>query len=148
MVAASVIAAVTVGLTLANREMELENQLAQSHNQLEKIKGILGAPDAHVAQRAEPDGRIATMVVSHRANAMMLMAQHLPALSPGQSFQAWFATGDGRKISIGLLTASQGTLVADLPADTGTSFVALTVEPRGGSTVPSGNVVIAVPTGS
>jgi anti-sigma-K factor RskA len=148
MVAASVLAAVTLGATLANRETELEGQLAQSHSQLDKITGILGAPDARVAHRAESDGRTATMVLSHQANAMMLMAQGLPALSPDQSFQAWFATDDGRKISIGLLTASHGTLVADLPADTETSFVALTVEPRGGSATPSDNVVLAVPAGT
>ncbi|ALG12091.1 anti-sigma factor [Kibdelosporangium phytohabitans] len=145
-VAASVVAAVAVGFTMADREADLENQLAQSHSQVDRINAILGAPDAATQRRSEPDGRSATAVVSRQANAMLLTAHGLPALSPNQSFQGWFVTKDGRKTSMGLLHASQGTMVIpDLAAAKDTSFLAITVEPRDGSAAPTGNVVITVP---
>ncbi|ALG06301.1 anti-sigma factor [Kibdelosporangium phytohabitans] len=145
-VAASVVAAVTVGITMANREADLENQLAQSQSQVDRINTILGAPDATVQRRSEPDGRTATVVVSRRANGMVLTAQGLPPLSANQSFQGWFVTKDGTKTPMGLLHASHGTiLVPDLTAAKDTSFLAITVEPRDGSTTPTGNVIITVP---
>nr|WP_052479054.1 anti-sigma factor [Kibdelosporangium sp. MJ126-NF4] len=145
-VAASLVGIITLGIGMANREADLENQLAQSHSQVDRINTILGAPDATVTQRSEPDGRAVTAVISRQANGLVLTAKGLPALSPDQSFQGWFVTKDGRKSSMGLLPASHGTLlVRDLTTAKDTSFLAITVEPRAGSVSPSGNVMITVP---
>jgi anti-sigma-K factor RskA len=139
-------AAVVAGITWHNQTADLEHRLAQSHGQVDKINSILAAPDAQVAQRSGTDGSTVTVVMSRNANGMILMAQGLPALASTQSFQAWFVTPDGHKTAAGLLNASSGALVMpDLSAAASASFVALTLEPRGGSGTPSSNVVITVP---
>ncbi|MET0236927.1 MAG: anti-sigma factor [Kibdelosporangium sp.] len=142
--AATVLAAVTTGIALNDQSGELADQLATSHSRLDRVTAILGAPDAQVAKHSGADGRTVTMVMSRSANGTVLMAHGLPGLSPIHSFQAWFVTRDGKKTSAGVLNSSSGTLLAP-SASANTSSLALTLEPLGGSVVPSDNVVLAVP---
>lgn len=145
LVAASVLAAISLGIVLSNRAGTMAEQLAESHNQLDKITAILGASDAKLVQGSSVDGGTGTVVMSRDANGMVLMTHGLPVLSSDQSFQAWFVGQDGQKTSAGILDAGSGTMPAPA-ADV--SYLALTIEPRGGSLTPSNHVVLTIPTSS
>ncbi|MFD1051979.1 anti-sigma factor, partial [Kibdelosporangium lantanae] len=137
--AAGVAAAVSFGITWYNQASRLDDEIAQNQSQLDRINTILGAPDA---QTVHGTGGTLTVVMSHSANGMVITAHNLQAPTPAESLQAWSVTTNRQKIPLGLLNSSSGTiLVPDLAQAADISYVAITLEPRGGATTPSSHVV-------
>ena len=67
----------------------------------------------------------------------------LPAAGDGRTWQAW-TLADGQPVSAGLMTPDADGLavLADVARTPGTSVVALTVEPAGGSEAPTTQPVV------
>ena len=140
--AASVAASVVVGVTWHNESDQLGDQLAQSESQLARITAILGAPDARTVHGTDSAAGTITVVMSRSANGMVITTHGLKVPTSSESLQAWSVTTERRKISLGLLDSSSGTLVVpDLAAAADISYLAITLEPRDGSRTPSGRVV-------
>ena len=71
-----------------------------------------------------------------------LVSSTLPALRPSKTYQLWGVV-DGQPISLGLLGESPSESVFTLAGSSVPSQLRITVEPSGGSVVPSGAVVAA-----
>lgn len=69
-----------------------------------------------------------------------LVSSNLPALGSSETYQLW-AVVNGQPISLGLLGASPSNSVFTLAGSSAPSQLRITVEPSGGSVVPSGAVV-------
>ncbi len=69
-----------------------------------------------------------------------LVSSRLPALGPAATYQLWGVV-NGQPISLGLLGQSPSGSVFTLAGSSKTSQLRITVEPSGGSVVPSGAVV-------
>jgi len=67
----------------------------------------------------------------------------MPAAPAGQTYQAWYLV-DGQPASAGLMTVgSDGyAVLADITLVPGTSVVALTLEPAGGSDQPTSAPIV------
>lgn len=77
------------------------------------------------------------------SGAGYMVLVNLPAAGAGQTYQAWYIA-DGRPSSAGLLTVDgQGFAFLALPGQPGTSVIAMTVEPAGGSDQPTSNPILA-----
>jgi anti-sigma-K factor RskA len=71
-----------------------------------------------------------------------LVSSTLPALRPSKTYQLWGVV-DGQPISLGLLGESPSESVFTLAGSSVPSQLRITVEPSGGSVVPSGVLVAA-----
>lgn len=110
---------------------------------LSPAQQVVQAGDA-VEHAAEVDGVQVTVVTSAKEDRAVLLAAELPELEQGQVYQAWFVHPGGAVSSAGVLTdpGSDKQLSGD---PQGSSAVALTVEPEGGSQQPSSDPIGAIP---
>ncbi|TCO57353.1 anti-sigma factor [Actinocrispum wychmicini] len=135
--AASLVVAAGLGVGWITSNDRLEDQLAQSQNQLDKLQSVLSAPDAQVSTGTVEGGNV-TAVISRSRNGMVVLVHGLPALPANRVYQAWFTKPNGTVASAGILATSTGSLTADdLASGQGASGLAFTVEPMGGSSTPT-----------
>jgi anti-sigma-K factor RskA len=122
------VVASALGVTLANTPQNLD------------VATVLRADDAALAQQDVDGGRV-MLVVSRHADRMMLMAQ-LPPPPSGRTYQAW--TVDARYHSAGLLTPDGNAAALAMDHVGSVTAVAVTVEPDGGSPLPTSEPVATV----
>jgi anti-sigma factor RsiW len=138
--AASLLAAAGIGVGWITSNDDLENQLAQSQNQLDKLQAVLSSPDAQVSTVTIGNGS-ATAVISRNHNGMVVLVHGLPALPANHVYQGWFLKPGG-PISAGTLAATNGSMTADdLASAQGATGLAFTVEPSGGSSTPTAPII-------
>lgn len=125
------VVAAALGVTLANTNQNLDAVA---------VATVLRADDATLAQRDVDGGRV-TLVVSRHLDRMMLMAQ-LPPPPSGRTYQAW--TVDARYHSAGLLTPDGNAAALAMDHVGSVTAVAVTVEPGGGSPLPTSEPVVTV----
>jgi anti-sigma-K factor RskA len=140
-------AVVVVGLGTAmhGAEHRLDMDQQRSH----AIAAVLGAPDATMLTAKVTSGGNVTVVMSHRARALVLTAAGLPALPGARSYQLWLMGPGGPKSEGMLPTARSGMtgpmIVSGLaPGDK----VGLTVEPAGGSAWPTSAPILMLGLGT
>ncbi|GAA0963531.1 anti-sigma factor [Kribbella koreensis] len=110
---------------------------------------ILTQPDARTIHGAVTGGGQATVVLSSRQDAAVVLIRDLKPLPGHQTYQLWLIDAAHHARSIGLSTA--GTTLRPTVVNGGVSGqtdLAVTVEPDGGSatpTVPSGGLQPVVP---
>ena len=150
--------ALTSFLVFRQREGELRSEVASLSKRLEEQKDeialakseneLLSDPSARalmlMGTEAAPNAR-AKLVVDNKTGRALLVAQNLPAAPTGKAYQLWFiADGQplpGRTFS----TDSQGRAVLhdQIPeAGRKASIFAVTVEPAGGVSSPTGEKVL------
>jgi anti-sigma-K factor RskA len=132
-----VAAFVTVQGTQSDRD-----QLAQLSSQYSRFSDLLSTPDARLVSASGPNGSTATAVVSASRNELLFVSKDMPAPPADHVYQLWLIDGDGPH-SAGLLAPPSAPLVA-----TGLSNarkVAITVEPHGGSQVPTSDALMEIP---
>jgi anti-sigma-K factor RskA len=104
----------------------------------ELAAAALDDPDAGVATLATGDGRPAARVVVDEGTGYVLV-DDLPVLGPGETYQLWKLGGDV-PVSLGVIGDGRaGVAVVGVPA--GTTDMALSTEPAGGSPAPTGDIV-------
>lgn len=137
---------------LQNEIAGLHDTLAAQSNSLEQIianlpksppsnvitvslKGTNVQPDAHGQLIADPKEQSAVLVISG-----------LPKLEPNRTYQVWLISGGG-PVSAGLLSIDengQGVVIVTSNESIGSfKSLAISVEPQGGSPLPTGDIVVS-----
>ena len=98
------------------------------------LKGTAAQPQAQGQLRANPNSQSAVLVIAQ-----------LPKLEAGKTYQVWLIDG-GAPVSAGLLSVDengQGVLIVTSKETIGSfQTIAISVEPRGGSPQPTGEIVV------
>jgi anti-sigma-K factor RskA len=117
-----------------------DREVTQAQRQLDAVAAVLAAPDAKITT-ATVGGSRATVVVSHSQGKVAFVARSMPQLPADRSYQAWLIGPSGPR-SVGVLAAGTDPtpLVGDLASDQ--RRIGVTIEPRGGSSQPSGDLVM------
>jgi hypothetical protein len=136
-------AAVLAIVALGGWNLVLQQQQSQSDQRLAVLSAAVaaaGQPDSVVAQLTGTDTAAGASgyAVFPAAGTGYIVLTGLPAAGDGQAWQAWTIAGES-PASAGLMdVGSDGVAVLDgIVALPGTSVVALTVEPAGGSQQPT-----------
>lgn len=133
--------AVTLGLITHNAMRQLDSSRRQNH----MIAAVLGAPDVVMLTAAVRTGGTATLMMSHRRDALVFTAHGLHALPAAQAYELWLMGPDGDKPAGMLRSAAGGmagpAVVAGLgPGD----MIGLTVEPAAGSPRPTSAPILLI----
>ena len=139
--------AVTLGLGYWNHQLrqQLAEQAAALQVQQRALTAVAGGGQRwELAGTDQAPGASAVVIQGPDGSPAYLVVRDLPALPPDRTYQAWVIAG-GAPAPAGLLDSPRdGPAVAQLerpfsPGDT----VAVTIEPAGGRTAPSGPIVVA-----
>jgi anti-sigma-K factor RskA len=140
---AAVFAVAAIGMGTAMNGAE--HRLAAARGSSHAMAVVLGSPDAVLLTARVTSGGRATIVMSHRYDALVFTVSGLPALPAARSYQLW-VMGPGGPRSAGLLAAGPDgragpTVVSGLARG---DRVGLTVEPAGGSARPTARAILMV----
>lgn len=135
--AASLLVAAGIGVAWVTTNSQLQDKVAASQAELDKLQSVLSAPDAKVGRtNVGPNGN-ATVAISLDRNEMVVLVRGLPPLPANKVYQAWFVS-PGNAIPAGTLPVSNGTMTSnDVQMAKGAETLALTLEPTGGSQTPT-----------
>jgi anti-sigma-K factor RskA len=130
--AAVVVLVIVGGLVVANRSGgdDVPAEVAMREMALEAAN----QPGARTGQLTDADNTMAVQVIVDPQGHAFLMADVLPALEEGQTYQLWAAEGE-QMVSLGLLGSAPTMSVVGV--DQAVTTLALTIEPVGGSTGPT-----------
>jgi anti-sigma-K factor RskA len=155
--AAAVLALVSFGLSWQNRRIASELQrerieadaLIRNREQIDKLVGVLAAPDTVTVKLAGTgDAANANGVVKFNAKAgVVLYAADLPTLPVDKSYQIWLVPTNGAPISAGVLgpggRAWGRMWTGDVPVALQAKAFEVTIEPVGGVAQPTGLKVLS-----
>ncbi len=134
--AAAVVAVVGVGSTVWQ---PWDNSSPQT-TQISAADRVLGAPDAVKVTQKLASGGEATVVASKSLNRFVVMTRDLPPLEAGKIYEMWLQDAQEGMVPAGLMTAADATVV--LNGNVANAVGAgITVEPAGGSTVPTSDPI-------
>ncbi|MEO3860350.1 anti-sigma factor [Acrocarpospora sp. B8E8] len=133
--AASVAAAVTVGVVAVNTVQQRDRTLEETQQLLAATQNLLAAPDAVVRRVPMTGGGGATIVLSPHQGKLMF-ASDMPGLPSGQTYQMWLIGPTGIH-SAGLVDGGGGVRTATLAVPGEAERFGVTVEPAGGSRQPT-----------
>ncbi len=102
---------------------------------------IAKAPDA-VSKTASFRGGTVTVVMSRSLNQAVAKLDKVAAAGGTSSYQGWYIKSDG-PTNAGVLKADSNTTL--VPKLQGASEFDITLEPKGGSTVPTSKPILAIP---
>jgi hypothetical protein len=136
-------AGMLVALALGTLVLNTQHKLRVEEAHAGQIAAVLNAPDADIMTvRARTHGS-ATVVMSHRARALVLTTARLPALPSTECYQVWLM-GSHRVRSAGKLPAPKQGMTAPMVVTglTAGDRMGLTIEPAAGSPRPSSPPVL------
>jgi hypothetical protein len=136
--AAAAVVLVGTGATVA---WQATNDDDSSRVQPSATQRVLQAPDAErVTQRIGTDGARATLVRSKSMNQAVLLAENMPAPPTGKVYELWLQDAEKGMQPAGLMPdgASAVLLSGDAAEAVGAG---ITIEPQGGSHVPTSDPV-------
>jgi anti-sigma-K factor RskA len=138
--AASVVAAVGLGITQVSTQHQLDSAQATST----AIAKVLDAPDARIEATSATAGGAVTVVVSALQREAVVTTRGMPSLSSSRVYQVWVMSSSGAR-SVGLLSSTDhvGQLLAS--GVRSGDQIGITVEPSGGSSRPTTTPVATVP---
>ena len=131
--AASVVAAVALGITQLSAQHQLDQARATS------IARVVTAPDAHVETARTSAGGNVTVVTSAALREAVVSASGMASLPSSRVYQVWVLSPSGAR-SAGLMHGSS-LLAAIRPGDR----IGITVEPAGGTARPTTTPVAVLP---
>lgn len=140
-VAAAVLFAATAALGVI--VVRQNDQLDRTTAQAEEMSQILRAGDAQVTTVDKGEGGRMTVAMSRSENRMLVLAEDLPNLPDGKDLQVW--TGhNGTMISAGFLDPENGEALLAISGFGDADAIGVTLEPDGGSEVPTQPTVMEV----
>jgi anti-sigma-K factor RskA len=142
LVAAVSVAAAAV---LVVAQVHAQHQLEQARSRAAAVAAVLAAPDARAVTQATSAGGTATVVFSLRRHSMIFTSAGLPALPSGKVYELWLL-GPPRVRPAGLLAsavAGRSGPVLSRGLRHGDE-VGLTVEPDGGTRVPTTKPILVI----
>lgn len=101
----------------------------------QRMAAVLTQPDARTVHGAVSGGGQATVVMSARADAAVVVLKDLPRLRGDQTWQLWMIDPDRTAHSVGLAAGNLTTVLDN--SVTGMIAFSLTIEPKGGSRQPT-----------
>jgi hypothetical protein len=134
-------AVVGIGLHLTS----MQDRLTATERRDHAIAAVLGAPDATTLTTHVTTGGTATVVMSHRAKALVFTADRLSALPASKSYELW-VMGPAGETAAGMLPAARSGMSGPMvvsglaPGDK----LGLTVEPAAGSGRPTSVPIVLV----
>lgn len=109
--------------------------------QLSAVQRVLTAPDAEAVRLDFPDGSSAVLTRSERLRRAVLTTTEMAPPPPGKVYELWLQQPDGSMTPAGLMPARPTQSVV-LDGDAAAAVGAgITVEPAGGSELPSGEPI-------
>ncbi len=138
-------ATVGVAIVLLISLIGARHQLDQARATNAALAAVLSAPDSHaVTEATSPGGRV-TLVYSLREHAMIVTTHGLPAPPPGKVYQLWFI-GLHATRSAGLLPGSQAGRAGPVLSSglTRGDKIGMTIEPAGGTRLPTTTPILIV----
>ena len=140
-------AAVGAAIVLLIALIGARHELDQARARNAALAAVLSAPDSRAVTQAMSSGGRVTLVYSLRRQAMIVTTHGLPAPPPGKVYQLWFI-GPPATRSAGLLPGSQagraGPVLSSGLARGDT--IGLTIEPAGGTRLPTTKPILLVAT--
>jgi hypothetical protein len=143
--AAAAAAALFVGGTFAGQALYGDNGDAFPTQQAAELAEINAAGDTQRASTETVDGQDVTLVWSGELGLSAIIVDDLPALGDDQDYQLWYI-GEGGPVPAGTFDSTgSGTVfrVLDGTMSAGDA-VGVTVEPRGGSDLPTSDPIVAI----
>jgi anti-sigma-K factor RskA len=138
-------ASVGVAIVLLIALIGARHQLDQARARNAALARVLAAPDSHAVTQATSAGGRVTLVYSLRVHAMIVTTHDLPAPPPGKVYQLWYI-GPPKVRSAGLLPAGQvgraGPVLSSGLARG--DEIGLTIEPAGGTRLPTTQPILIV----
>ncbi|HXW43820.1 MAG TPA: anti-sigma factor [Streptosporangiaceae bacterium] len=137
-------AGVAAGLGLHASSMQ--HRLSAAEQRDRAIASVLGATDAVRLTAKVSTGGMATVVMSHRARALVFIGRQLSVLPVSKAYELWIMGPSGDKPAGMLPPAHDGmsgpVVVSGLvPGD---QMLGLTIEPASGSRQPTSNPIVLV----
>lgn len=117
------------------------NNDSTSQNQISAADRVLAAPDATTHTRRIAGGGEVTLVASKSLNKFVVTTKDLPALTDDQVYEMWLQDAERGMVPAGLMSASDATVVLDGNVANAVG-AGITVEPAGGSSVPTSDPVV------
>jgi anti-sigma-K factor RskA len=111
--------------------------------QASSFTSLLAAPDAKSVIAHMSGGGTATVVVSRSRNEVALVADAMPKLAAGKTYQLWTMDDQGKAVSLGIFEAAQGRTIVTAKSDLSeAATVGVSVEKAGGATAPTLTAVV------
>ncbi|HEX2605772.1 MAG TPA: anti-sigma factor [Flavisolibacter sp.] len=131
---------------LQAQRQQLESELAQSTAQLEQLNReaqILHNPDMKTAaMQSTTDTKVYGMVYwDSTSSDVYLLVNNMPQTASDKQYQLW-ALLDNQPIDLGLIELKQQKLLIKMKNVRNAQAFAITVEPKGGSPVPTSTPIV------
>ena len=134
-----------IALVFGGLMYHMQQQLNQERAGSRAIAGVLNAPDATMMTVAASRRGTATIVMSHRARALVFTAARLPALPSSQRYELWLMSRAGARAA-GMLPEPRAGMTAPVIVSglrAGDEF-AVSAEPAGGTAHPTSRIILKV----
>jgi anti-sigma-K factor RskA len=120
-------------------------QSANSSQQADALAAITTASDVQRAQASVSTGGTATLVWSLHLKKSALIGKGLKALPAGKTYELWYISAAGTPTPAGLFESNGANTLQVLSGSmTRGDTVGVTVEPAGGSRVPTTKPIVAI----
>jgi len=139
--------------TLERQVADLRSTIVRQQAQLSQARDVaemMSARDAVVVSLAEqknqPEGTARVIYNSRRG--LLVYNGHLAPTTADQSYQLWLVPTTGAPISAGVFNPASGetnSIVARVPPGTAAKAFAVTLEPAGGKSAPTGPMILVGP---
>jgi anti-sigma-K factor RskA len=142
------VAAVVVVAVVGVWAIGLQNRVTQAEHQAAELSQAIAAfsqPGSSVAiLRDANDPNASGFAAVSPDGSVYVVMSGLPDVPAGKAYQAWYIA-DGQPVSAGLMPADENGLIvmSGPPPAPGTTTVAITVEPEGGSAQPTSDPIVA-----
>lgn len=129
----------TAVVMLADRTSDLEAELAGA----QEIVDVVTQPDMQVVELESPPGTQARLLHGREGDQAALVLDGLEDVSDEEAYQLWVMHGDTPTPDRVFRPDEGGRAIVSLESDVGNAdAVAVTVEPRGGSDAPTGEIIM------
>jgi anti-sigma-K factor RskA len=149
--AAAVVGVLGIGAaatTYAVQEQRLDDQrttVALAQERADRIQAVLAAPDAALHGGELAGGGRVTVVVSDTEDAGVVVLADAPAPGPDRAYQLWLVPDDSvAPVSAGVLPAGEVQATQLIEGVRGRAAFAVSLEPAGGSPVPSTTPLVGI----
>lgn len=131
---------------MARRATALDEQLARQQAEFDQVVEQTTRLVSLAGQPASPDSQ-ARLLWDTERNIWVIYVFGLPPASTEHDYQLWYITRDQRKISAQVFRPNEhgrSELKVDLPGEIASDLIAaaVTLEPRGGSSQPTGQMYL------
>jgi anti-sigma-K factor RskA len=141
----AVVALVTVAVGLGLHVSTMQDRMSTMQRRDDAMAQVLGARDAVTLTASVATGGTATVVMSHRADALVFTAHGLIRLPASRAYELWLMTPAG-DLPVGMLPPARDGMVGPMVVArlAAGDRLGVTVEPTSGSRQPTSAPIVLV----